>query len=187
MSRIKDLIQESPVHERRLELSTYPVEGDQLIVEGQLRDDRLVPGFHWDGRPRPSGIVHWICVRMLVGGWPLSILDAEAEMPSVPHELCPSTSETVKKIIGLSIVSGYSEEVRRRLGGIKGCTHMTHLIVTMGPAAIHGYWTQRSRERHPVPRLLEEFPGLDTVINSCQLWRKNGPLVKMLKDTLGKT
>ncbi|MBK5100551.1 MAG: DUF2889 domain-containing protein [Desulfobacteraceae bacterium] len=186
MSRLKDLIKEAPVHERRLELRTYPVEEDQLIVEGWLRDDRLVPGYHWDGRPRPSGVVHWICVRLLVGGWPLSILDAEAEMPSVPHELCPTTLESVKKIVGLSIVSGYSEEVRNRLGGIKGCTHLTHLVLTMGPAAIHGYWTQRSRECRPVPRLIEEFPGLDAVINSCKLWREDGPLVKMVQDALGK-
>ena len=186
MSGLRDLVKESPVHERRLELRTYPVDKDRLIVEGWLRDDRLVEGYHWDGRPSPSGIVHWMCVRLLVGGWPLSILDAEAEMPGVPHELCPTTLEAVKKIVGLSIVSGYSEQVRKRLGGIQGCTHLTQLILTLGPAAVHGYWTQRSRERHPVPRLLEEFPGLDAVINSCRLWREDGPLVKMVQDTLEK-
>jgi hypothetical protein len=186
MSRLKDLIKKPPVHERRLELRTYPLEDDRLIVEGWLRDERLVPGYHWDGRPNPSGVVHWMCVRLLVGGWPLSILEVEAEMPSVPHELCPTTLEAVKKIVGLSIVTGYSEQVRKRLGGIKGCTHLTHLIVTMGPAALHGYWTQSSRERRPVPRLLEEFPGLDAVINSCQLWKEDGPLVKMLRDALVK-
>ncbi|MFZ0450870.1 MAG: DUF2889 domain-containing protein [Desulfatiglandaceae bacterium] len=184
MTRLRDLIQNTPVHERRLEFRTYPLEGDRLIVEGWLRDERLVPGYHWNGKSRPTGVVHWMCVRLLVGGWPVTILDAEAEMPDIPHELCPTTLESVKRIVGLSIVSGYSEEVHRRLGGVQGCAHLTHLIVTMGPAALHGYWTQQSRERRPIPRSLDEFQGLTTLINSCKLWKEDGPLMQMIRETL---
>jgi hypothetical protein len=101
MNRLKELIKGTPVHERRLELRTYPLENDQLIVEGWLRDERLIQGFHWNGERRQPGVVHLMCVRMLIGGWPVTILDAEAEMSETPHELCPSTLEGVKKIIGL--------------------------------------------------------------------------------------
>ena len=38
MSMLKDLIREAPVHERRLELRTYPLDNGQLIVEGWLKD-----------------------------------------------------------------------------------------------------------------------------------------------------
>jgi hypothetical protein len=184
MSRLKDLIQNTPVHERRLEFRTCPLEDDRLIVEGWLRDERLVPGYHWNGEQRPTGVVHWMCVRLLVGGWPVTIVDAEAEMRDIPHELCPTTLESVKRIVGLSIVSGYSEEVHRRLGGVQGCAHLTHLIVTMGPAALHGYWTQQSRQRRPIPRSLDEFQGLTTLINSCKLWKEDGPLMQMIRGTL---
>ena len=186
MTRLKDLIQSAPVHERRLEFRTYPLEDDRLIVEGWLRDDRLVPGYHWDGGTRPTGVIHWMCVRLLVGGWPVTILDAEAEMPDIPHELCPTTLESVKRIVGLSIVSGYSEEVHRRLGGVQGCAHLTHLIVTMGPAALHGYWTQRSRQRRPIPRSLDEFPGMANLINSCKLWKEDGLFMQMIQKALEK-
>jgi hypothetical protein len=125
-------------------------------------------------------------VRLLVGGWPVTILDAEAEMPDVPHELCPTTLESAKRIVGLSIVSGYSEEVHRRLGGIQGCAHLTHLIVTMGPAALHGYWTQISRQRRPIPRSLDEFLGLTNLINTCKLWREDGPFMQMIQKALEK-
>jgi hypothetical protein len=184
MSRLKDLIRNTPVHERRLDFRTYPLENDRLIVEGWLRDEQLVPGYHWNGKPRPTGVVHWMCVRLLVGGWPVTILEAEAEMPDIPHELCPTTLESVKRIVGLAIVSGYSEEVHRRLGGVRGCAHLTHLIVTMGPAALHGYWTQQSRQRRPIPRSLDEFQGLTTLINSCRLWKEDGPLMQMIRETL---
>jgi Protein of unknown function (DUF2889) len=184
VTRLKDLIRNTPVHERRIEFRTYPLEDDRLIIEGWLRDERLVPGYHWNGELRPTGVVHWMCVRLLVGGWPVTILDAEAEMPDIPHELCPTTLESVKRIVGLSIVSGYSEEVHRRLGGVQGCAHLTYLIVTMGPAALHGYWTQESRRRRPVPRSLDAFQGLTTLVNSCRLWKEDGPMMQMIRTTL---
>lgn len=187
MNKLKDLIQDAPVHERRLEFRSYPLEDERLIIEGWLKDDQLVPGYHWDGERRPTGTIHLMCVRMLVGGWPLNILDAEAEMPEVPHPLCPTTQESVKKIVGLSIVSGYSEEVRRRLGGVQGCAHMTHLIVAMGTVAVHGYWSQQSRSPLPIPRSLDEFPELAVVQNSCKLWSEDGPLMQHLRDTIEKS
>jgi len=186
MGKLKDLIRDAPVHERRLEFRTYPLEDERLIVEGWLKDERLVPGYHWDGGARPTGTVHWMCVRLLLGGRPLSILDAEAEMPGVPHPLCPTTLDSVKKIIGLPIVSGYGEAVHKRLGGVQGCNHLTHLIATMGTAALHGYWTQRSREPLPMPKSLDEFPDLGNVINSCRLWREDGPLMEQIRTTIEK-
>jgi hypothetical protein len=184
MSKLKELIREVPVHERRLTFKTYPLENDRVMVEGWLKDERLVPGFHWNGRSRPPGVVHWMCVRLLVGGRPLSILDAEAEMPGVPHELCPTTMESVKKVVDIPIVSGYTDEVKRRLGGVEGCAHLMHLILAMGPAALHGYWAQRSRTQRPVPRSMDEVPGLSLLINSCQLWRDDGPMIQMIREAL---
>ncbi|MBW1733256.1 MAG: DUF2889 domain-containing protein [Deltaproteobacteria bacterium] len=184
MSKLKELIKGSPVHERRLELRTYPLENDRLVVEGWLRDERLVKGFHWNGEPRLPGVVHHMCVRMLIAGWPVTILDAEAEMPETPHKLCPETLDSVKKIIGLQIVSGYSEKVNHLLGGVRGCNHLTHLILVMGTAALHGYWTHYSRVRHPIPGSMEEFRGLSSLINSCSLWGEDGPIMKQIRETL---
>ncbi len=184
MKSLKELIRDDPVHQRHLEFRCYPLEDERLIVEGRLRDDRLVQGYHWDGTYIPPGVVHNMCVRILVGGMPPSILDAEAEMLDVPHELCPTTLDSVKKIIGLSIVHGYSEEVHKRLGGVKGCAHLTHLIVTMGTAAIHGRFAQHTRKRRPIPRSLDELPGLSTVIRSCKLWDEDGPLLRQIKETM---
>lgn len=186
MKKLKDLIQEVPVHERTLEFRTFALENEKIVVEGWLKDDRLVPRYHLDGRLSPPGKVHRICVRLLLGGEPLSILDAEAEMPIVPHDECCATQETVKKIIGLAITHGYGEEILERLGGVKGCTHMVQLIMAMGNAALHGYWSHKLRNRRPLPETPEEIPELDFVIDSCQLWKKGGPLIKRLQSSLKK-
>ena len=191
MNSIKDLIKDRPVHERRMRIQTFPLEDGRLVAEGWLRDERLIDGYHWNGEKRPSGIIHHLCVRLLVGGWPVTIMDAEAEMPRVPHDLCCTTQESVKKLKGMAIVSGYSEKVRHLLGGVKGCNHLTHLVVVMGTAALHGYWTQRSKKKQPIPGSLEEFQGLSNLINSCALWEEDGPIIQeirsMLKEREGST
>jgi hypothetical protein len=184
MTEVKDRIHPLPIHERQLTVRTYATEDDRLIVEARLTDERLVPGYHWNGQPRPPGTVHDMIVRLIIGGWPITILEAEAEMPHVPHELCGTTQESVKRLVGLSISSGFSEAVRERLGGVEGCAHLTHLILTMGPAALHGYWTQHSRKRHPLPRSMDELAGLELLVNSCSLWREDGPMIKLIRDTL---
>ncbi|SPD72306.1 conserved hypothetical protein [uncultured Desulfobacterium sp.] len=184
MNSLKDLIKDGPVHQRRLEFSTYALTDDRIIVEGLLKDDRFVPRYHLDGNVSPPGKVHRICVRLLMGGWPLSILDAEAQMEVVPHEQCPSTEETVKKVVGLTITHGYGDKVIERIGGVKGCAHMVQLIIAMGNASLHGYWSHRLRKHSPLPGSLKEIPELDYVIGSCLLWNEGGPLIQKIQTAL---
>ena len=142
--RLKDLIEGVPLDERRFQIRVYPLEQERLIVEGWLEDERSVPTYLCDRTPLPTGAVDCVCVRLLVGGWPLSILEAEAEIPGMSQSLYSTTLKSMKKIVGVPIVSSYSEEVNARLGGIPWCAHLTDLIVAMCAAILHGFWTQGS-------------------------------------------
>jgi hypothetical protein len=186
MSLLKDLIPGPPVHQRKIEIRTVPLDNGQIIVEGWLTDNRLLAGYHWDGRPRPPGVVHRIGVRLLVGDWPPAIQEAEAKMVDIPHELCPTVADSVQKIVGVSVAAGFSEQIRRRLGGVEGCSHLTHLILAMGPAILHGFWAQHSRQPRPAPRTKEEVQGLPYLINSCHLWREDGPLLQLVDETIAR-
>ncbi len=187
MNTLKDMIKEAPVRERRLEFKTHPVESSRVIVEGWFHDELLASGFHWDGRPRASGVVHRMCVRMLVGGSPLCILEAEAEMTRVPFEQCRTTLESVKRIVGMSIVSGYSDEVKNRMGGVRGCAHLAHLATAMGPAALHGYWSHRARQPRPESGAGKDLRAMAQIINSCQIWKEDGPRVRKFREMLQDT
>jgi hypothetical protein len=186
MGRIKDLIQSESIRNRQLEFNSYPLDKERVVVEGWFRDERFLVVYGVDGRRHPPGLAHLMCVRILLGDSPPTIMDAEAEMVHVPYDVCSKAEEGVKKIIGLRIVSGFGEKVLKRLGGAKGCTHLTHLIVAMAPAALHGYWAIRTQEPQPLPRALEEIEGIKYWINSCHVWRENGPLIQRLKGLLEK-
>lgn len=183
---LKDLAAgKSPLHQRSITVKSYPVEGFKVLVEGWLHDERLVPIYrHWDSKPREEGPVHGLCVRMLIGSYPLTILDAEAEMPTTPNSQCIAAQEGIKRIIGQQIRSGYSERIRDLIGGAAGCTHLTHLAVVMGPAALHGFWTLYAQNPRPAPKTFDEIEGLEYLINSCHLWTPDGPYISELKEMI---
>jgi len=110
---LKERIANKPIHKRLLDLSTYSIDENHIIVEGHLKDDRIKPTYDIEGKIEEPGVIHDMLIRILVGGTPLSILDAEAEMIGIPNELCPSTLDRIKKIIGLNIKGGFGENVHR--------------------------------------------------------------------------
>jgi len=172
---------ENKVHQRILELSTYAMDDEKVVVEGSLRDERFRPIYELSGRKREPGVIHQMIIRLLVGGSPLQILDAEGEMPQVPLPLCTTTRESVKKIIGLKITSGFGERVHKLIGGVKGCAHLTHLLVVMAQEALHGYWTHKMRQPGPSPASVEEIEGLPYLQNSCRMWREGGPILEEIR------
>ena len=119
MPRLKQMIQSVPVHQRKIEIRSYPAGEQQIIVEGWLTDDRRVGGFIGTAAAG-CRVVHRLGIRLLVGGWPLTIQEAEAEMLDIPHELCRTLEDSLNKIVGLTIAAGFSDRVRRLLGGLEG-------------------------------------------------------------------
>ena len=182
MSLVEATAKENRIHQRVLDMSSYALDDDKIVVEGSLRDERFRPVYELSGQKREEGVIHHMVIRLLVGGVPLRILDAEAEMPHVPLPLCVTTRESVKKIIGLKIKSGFGEKVHKLIGGVQGCAHLTHLLTVMVQEALHGYWTHKMRKPEPPPGSLEEIDGLSYLLNSCSLWKKDGPIMQEIKD-----
>jgi hypothetical protein len=184
MSSLKDKIKGEPIHRRVLDLRTFPVGDDKIIVEGSLKDEHFRAIYELSGQKRKKGVIHDLVIRLLAGGLPLKIEDAEAEMPHVPRELCKTTQESIRRIIGLEIRSGFGERVHKMIGGVRGCAHLTHLVVVMAQEVLHGFWTQKMSKPGPLPRSLQDVEGLEYLVNSCSLWRKNGPIVKEIEGLI---
>jgi len=183
MMKLADAIKiQNRIHQRVLGMSTYALDDDTVVVEGTFRDERFRPIYEISGRRREEGVIHHMIIRLLIGGIPLRILDAEAEMPHIPMPLCITTRESVKKIIGVEIKSGFGEKVHKLIGGVEGCAHLTHLLTVMVQEALHGYWTHKMRKPEPPPAALEEIEGLSYLINSCSLWREDGPIMQEIKE-----
>ncbi len=165
-----------PVHIRQTEIKTYDLGDHQVLVEATLKDTRTPP----PTEDSPAGrmvLVHDLAARIRVQGPDLTIVGAEAEMPHIPREMCREVLPDMQKLVGLRIISGYTQKVKRLIGGVRGCSHLTHLFLSLGPAAVQGYWAAYGRK--PEARSLAN-PALSRVVDSCRVWRRDGPLFSAL-------
>jgi hypothetical protein len=178
------MIKGDPIHSRILDFRTYSLDGERVIAVGKLRDERYLPFYDSVGQAGKEGVIHEMHLYLLIGGTPLLILEADAEMPHVPHRPCMETRESIRRIVGLEIKSGFSEKVHKLIGNVEGCAHLTHLLVVMVQAAIQGYWAQKMSKRRPVPRSLDEIEDLNYLVNSCKLWREDGPIIEEFREII---
>jgi hypothetical protein len=183
---LKELIKGQPIHSRSLDFKTYSLDEDRVIVAGKLKDERFLPFYDEAGRRAKEGVIHEMLLYLLIGGVPLMILEADAEMPQVPRELCTETRESIRRVVGLEIKSGFSEKVHKLIGNVEGCAHLTHLLVVMVQAALHGYWAHKMSKPRPVPRSLNDIEGLHFLVNSCRLWREDGPVLQRIRKFIEK-
>jgi Protein of unknown function (DUF2889) len=187
MTSLKEMIHANPIHSRIMDFKTYALENERVIVRGRLTDERFQTVYDLGGQVRDKGVVHDMVIYLLIGGMPLTILEADAEMPHVPLDLCTTTRESIRRIVGLEIKSGFGEKVHKLIGGGVGCAHLTHLLVVMAQAALHGHWTHKMSRRRPVPRTLDEIEELSYFVDSCALWKEDGPIVQGIKKILDES
>ncbi len=167
------------IHTRNIEISTYESGAENIIVEGRLKEDRLIPFYLNSGEKHPPETVHNMVIQMLIESSSLTIQKVEVEMPEIPHKECIQTSNSLQKLTGMCIAPGFTSKVKKALGGINGCLHLTTLVLAMAPAIIQGYWVYRNKEKldHEIsPEILNDY-----LIDTCWVWRKDGPLAGEFK------
>ena len=184
MGSLKTLITGDPLHGRSIDMKTYAVDADTILVEGWLREDRFLDVYDITGEALARGPVHHMGIRLLVGGTPPAILDAEAEMEHAPLDICHDTRKTIQTIIGLEIKTGFQKKVRLLMGGEKGCAHLTHLLTVMSQAVFQGAIAHKRRHPAPLPGKIEEVAGFEHLLGSCRAWGKGGPKVMNLKAAI---
>jgi hypothetical protein len=170
------------IHERSARVKVFEIGVDKILIEGILRDERFCPSFIYSLQQfMDPGIVHRIIVRMVLSLPKLIIESAEAEMTVVPMEMCKEVKDVVNKLVGLPLMRGFRENVRKSLGGNTGCIHINNLLLFMNTAAIQGSYTYYSRVREDGQLKRADFDG-SLIVNSCHLWREDGPAAQRLEE-----
>lgn len=134
---------------------------------------------------RKAGIVHHMRICLKVDISSLTIADIEVELPATPKEECGELRKSLETIKGLTMTSGFTSNVKSRVGGRKGCIHLTTLLLTMAPAVLQGYWVHGDRD--PKRRNISSEHMEKYLIDTCHVWRREGPLVKKIAGKLGIT
>ncbi len=170
------------VHTRKIEINTFDLGNHRVLVEGELEDTRRPPSSAEESETGPF-LVHHLVARIWVQGPDLTISAVDAGMKRIPRQECPEVLPAVQKLVGLKIITGFTQKVKDLIGNVKGCSHLTNLFLTLGPVAVQGYWAAYGRR--PEARSLDN-PAISRVIDSCHVWRKDGPYVQSLIAAMGK-
>lgn len=147
-----------------------------LRLKGRLEDTRL-------GEP-----LHTIEVDMLISVWEAEILEIGGAFPHHPMDECVQGLEVLQELLGHQIKPGFSELVKSKVGGPRGCSHLAALLMNMGNASIQGrgaFMRKHVPDELVAEKMLEFAEDL-RLIDSCVCWREDGPLMKRWRDRLGQ-
>lgn len=167
---------EDLLHSRQINIEATLVAEDTMRVVGRLDDERTDPFITGLGNLVPAGTMHDMRVELEIKLPDLVITAATARMPQAPMEGCSAAAPWTEALIGLSVGGGITREIKKRLGGPRGCAHLGSLVLAMMQVVVQGAAAVEHRKRmHSGVR----SASLDAhLLNSCHMWREDGELAQ---------
>jgi hypothetical protein len=104
-------------------------------IEGTLEDtksydfDNLLHGVVRAGEP-----VHRMAMRLTVDD-ALVVQAVETVSEAYPYGTCPNITASYDQLVGLAIRPGWRRQIKQRIGGVRGCTHITKLLEDLAVVA----------------------------------------------------
>ncbi len=162
------------VHTRTIKCDAYERDDGLWDIEGIITD---IKSYSFDNLDR-DGVaagepVHQMRVRLTIDE-DLVVQSAEAVTEAGPFNMCGEITPDYAKLAGLKIGPGWRRSVFQRLGGIKGCTHISDLV--LGPLPVTAFQAvipaRRKRENEPADG------RKPSTLNTCHALAATSPVVK---------
>ena len=160
-------------HRRSIDVQIYS-RGDGLWeVEAELSDTKTRDA-PLAGGVRPAGhAIHDMLLRLVVDER-FNVLESGAQTRAMPYPgVCDDHGDAYGRLVGLNLLKGFRQEVRQRLGGVLGCTHMTELSQVLPTAVVQAFAGEVIDTRGDNPRAQQPFQ-----IDRCHALRSDGPAVQ---------
>jgi hypothetical protein len=163
------------LHHRRIEMHGYRRSDGLYEVEGRLTDRKPVDFEPLLGGKRvPAGeALHDMAVTIVFDSQML-VHGIRSVTNAAPYAICPEGGLALQSLTGLRMAGGWNKEVRQRLAGAQGCTHLMEM---MGPLATVAFQTL-SEDRRALPTPVDA-DGRPRKIDSCYAYGAQRELVRM--------
>lgn len=173
------------LYDRAVTTRLFLPEPNRLVAEATLVDDTYGPG--------GFQTIHDMTLRMDVALPEAEIVAVDAGMLSHPHGWCPGTTAHVEQLVGLRIAAGYFHALSGLLGGSRSCNHLLALAQTIGTVVALSYAARMSLLEPAHASLSDDdyfrlvVDEHHDVVDSCYVWRADGPLVTELGEPRRRT
>ena len=166
-------------HTRRIHCEGYLREDGLWDIEARLEDTK---SYAFDNNERgsvaPGEPLHGMELRLTLDD-DMVIRGAEAVIDHSPFEMCTDITSHYRSLLGLTIKPGFTLRLKERVGGTRGCTHLTELIGVMATVAfqtIHGSADRAVAEGRKAPAQDE---GRPTHLGGCHALASHSPVVAL--------
>jgi len=150
------------LHIRQIDMRGYRRPDGMFEIEGRVNDRKTYDLQLASGRRIGAGdFIHDMWVRLVIDD-NLLVHDVLAVSDSIPMRVCGEAPPSQAERLGLRIAAGWTNAVKRRLGGVASCTHLMELLIPLGTAAFQSL----SAVRNARPDQLDAS-GKPTKIGSC--------------------
>ncbi|MEM5311785.1 DUF2889 domain-containing protein [Paraburkholderia sp. JHI869] len=169
-------------HTRQIVCSGYTREDGLYDIEAHMTDTKGHDSALLFKDVPVGGAIHdmWLTITVDEN---LVIRAAHARTDTAPTPWCAQINEAYAKLAGIAIGNGFMKEVKARLGGTHGCTHLTELL---GPMATTAFQTLMGLQSGAHERLAEFAGGapapLLPMLDTCHAWRADGDVVQVLRE-----
>jgi len=161
-------------HRRRLDIEIYSRPDGLWEVEAELTDTKTRVAQMVDGPREPGVPIHQLRLRLVVNR-DLDIVEAGSSSPWVPYAgHCGEHGDAYSALAGLNLTRGFRKAVHERLGGVRGCTHLSELAQTLPTAVIQGMVGEVLDVRGTAPDARQPFQ-----IDRCHALRGDGEVVRL--------
>ncbi|MBN8478338.1 MAG: DUF2889 domain-containing protein [Burkholderiales bacterium] len=110
-------------------------------LEARLVDVKDQPYTLSTGTWAPGEPIHDLWIRVTIDRrYEIHAVAASVEAFPYPDG-CARIGPDYGKLVGANLVDGFRKTVQERLGGVRGCTHLTELVLFLPTAAIQTFAT----------------------------------------------
>jgi hypothetical protein len=161
-------------HRRQIDVQVYARghgiwEVDALLTDTKTRIAQMAEG------PRPAGTpIHDMLLRLVVNEQ-LDVLEAGSESRWMPYTgVCDQHGDAYQQLVGLNLLRGFRTQLREKLGGVLGCTHITELAQVLPTAVVQAFAGEVIDTRGDTEGASRPFQ-----IDRCHALRSDGPAVRL--------
>lgn len=162
-----------PIHQRRVDVQVFERSDGLFDVEATLLDVKQVDMPLSSGVRKAGDPVHDMLLVLLVDRR-FNVLQSRSETLAMPYAgHCSEHGDAYARLAGLNLLQGWRIGLKERVGGTRGCTHLSELAALLPTAVIQAFAgrvldTQRGRSEDELPFQLDR----------CHALRREGPVVK---------
>lgn len=168
------------VHTRQIVCQAYRRRDGWWEIEGSVHDQKGEEVAFRSRPPLPAGAtMHNLSLKLVIDN-DYTIHAAQATTTTAPWQDCGETDDAYRKLIGLRIGPGFSQQVREHLGGPLGCTHLNDLLGQLANTYMQASWPDRMKRLWALDADPRRWPDLRAIqfVGQCHAWREAGATLR---------